>query len=704
YNYWSDGEWTEGRLDLGLYAGQRVRLGFLFAAGDTQNWDDTGTGWYIDDLRIETGPLPELPLAEGFEDPSSLERWTVDFGVWEIGSPTNGLVQPHGGTQCLATRLEGRYTDIRLSRIASASFVVPAADQLPRLRFWHWWNCSYGDAGRVQISTDDGATWSNLSPGYGDNGSGYNYWSDGEWTEGRLDLAPYAGRRVRLGFLFAAGDTQNWDDTGTGWYIDDLRIETGPLPELPRLEGFEDPSASDRWTADFGVWEIGTPTDALVPPHSGTRCLATRLTGRYADTRLSRVASAPFVVPSANQQPRLRFWHWWSFSYGDAGRVQISTDDGATWGNLSPAYGDDGSGANFDSKGEWKRESLPLSAYVGQRVRLGFLFVAADSQNWDDTGAGWYVDDLMIQTGNIGLAEMPNRAVDEKTPISFQANAVGADASSILTYLLPWAPEGASIDPETGLFSWLPGERHGPGVYRIPVQIVDYGNDEANEMVTVAITVNEVNEQPWLLPAALAVEPGQHLRFPLFAGDRDLPVNPLEFRMSGAPVGATLTTNTGVLEWSVPTGEASGTYRIEVALADHGSPGYTTNNTVVLTVTPNATYGVSVRHLGAADLEFTIHDATPGADYVLQHATAFLDPVTWVSASETVPAWTPTLPPEDYMDWSTWEEFVQAKLQRTPWTDVVRVTATRVPYVFVHTIPNLKGERIGLFRVSRVSR
>ena len=94
--------------------------------------------------------------------------------------------------------------------------------------------------------------------------------------------------------------------------------------------------------ADYGVWEIGVPTSGPGSAHGGTNCLATILSGNYTDDRSSRVVSPAFAVPAAGLNPRLRFWHWWSFKDYDFGQVQISTNNGASWQALSPKYGEDG--------------------------------------------------------------------------------------------------------------------------------------------------------------------------------------------------------------------------------------------------------------------------------------------------------------------------------------------------------------------------
>jgi len=471
-------------------------------------------------------------------------------------------------------------------------------------------------------------------------------------------------------------------------------------------EGFE--LGWNGWsTDDYSIWEVGRPTSGPGAAHSGTNCVATVLGGNYPDNRKARLVSSAFLVPTAEQLPRLRFWHWWSFNLYDAGQVQISTDGGLSWKALSGWYGHSSqyggaSGSDiFTSGGKWKREQFDLAPYAGKTVLLGFYFQSAGNGQMD---SGWYVDDLMIQVGSISLATVADQTVDEKTPVSFKVNAVGANANSSLAFSLPVAPKGAWIDPESGVFSWTPSERQGPGVYNIPVFLVDYGNGEANEMTTVKVTVNEVNERPWLLPDVLAVQPGQTLHFPLFAGDRDYPRNPLQYSMTGAPSGATLTADTGILDWTVPADAQLGMYQINVTLSDNGSPNYTTNNTITLTVTTNANYGLEMRQVADQDFEFTIQDTVTTEDYILQRAAELMAQPSWQFNGELVPAWYSFVNVTEAIEWLSWDEFGQQRLQRTQWQDVMRVSPTQMPYSFVHKVTDIAGEPVGLFRLVRVRR
>src|SRR5439155_709360 len=100
--------------------------------------------------------------------------------------------------------------------------------------------------------------------------------------------------------------------------------------------------------------------------------------------RLIRISS--FIVPSADQYPRLRFWHWFSFGYETYGTVEVQDVSNATWTAISSIY------AANNSSGVWTRPSLDLRNYAGKTIRVAFRI---QSQCCGPQGGpGWYVDDV----------------------------------------------------------------------------------------------------------------------------------------------------------------------------------------------------------------------------------------------------------------------------------------------------------------------
>ncbi len=88
------------------------------------------------------------------------------------------------------------------------------------------------------------------------------------------------------------------------------------------------------------------------------------------------------------------------------------------------------------------------------------------------------------------LGAVGDRTVDEGSELAFTATATDADIpANTLTFSLSGAPEGASIDPDTGEFSWTPTD---DGTYTVTVTVTDDGTGTLSDSETITITVDNV--------------------------------------------------------------------------------------------------------------------------------------------------------------------------------------------------------------------
>ena len=132
-------------------------------------------------------------------------------------------------------------------------------------------------------------------------------------------------------------------------------------------EDFEN-NPDDRWSADQGVWEMEQPTSGPGEAHSGLSCAATVLSGVYPSTaRSGLIRRSFFTVPSASENPRFRFWHWYSIGVLDWGQVQIKEEGSDEWIAISERYDNTGSGV-------WTCPYVDLSAYAGKKGPISFCF------------------------------------------------------------------------------------------------------------------------------------------------------------------------------------------------------------------------------------------------------------------------------------------------------------------------------------------
>lgn len=80
-----------------------------------------------------------------------------------------------------------------------------------------------------------------------------------------------------------------------------------------------------------------------------------------------------------------------------------------------------------------------------------------------------------------------NKEVDEGALLTFTATATDPDLpANQLTFSLIDAPEGASIDPDTGIFTWTPSATQS-GTYYITIRVTDGGGLFDEEIITVIV-------------------------------------------------------------------------------------------------------------------------------------------------------------------------------------------------------------------------
>ena len=174
------------------------------------------------------------------------------------------------------------------------------------------------------------------------------------------------------------------------------------------------------------------------------------------------------------------------------------------------------------------------------------------------------------------------KSVNMLDELTFTATASDVDVISgtadTLAFSLTGAPTGASINQNTGVFSWTPTASQ-TGQHPVTVQVEDGAGATDSEVVT--ITVTESNENPTLNPIGpKSVNELDELTFTATASDDDAG-DTLEFTLVGTPpTGASITPN-GAFSWT-PTERQDGTHSITVRVSDGN--GGTASETVTVTV------------------------------------------------------------------------------------------------------------------------
>ena len=143
------------------------------------------------------------------------------------------------------------------------------------------------------------------------------------------------------------------------------------------------------------------------------------------------------------------------------------------------------------------------------------------------------------------LVQPTNLVANEGALITFTNLASDADLpAQALTFSSPNLPEGASLHPTTGLFTWQTLEQHGPGVYVVTIRVADNGTPSLNDQKNFQITVNESNRAP-VLPAVgpQVAYTNTLLSFSMVASDLDLPVQSISYGLATSLAGAGLDGN-----------------------------------------------------------------------------------------------------------------------------------------------------------------
>jgi hypothetical protein len=163
---------------------------------------------------------------------------------WQWGTATHGPSSAHSGVRLWGTILDGNYhIGPLLSTLYSDTLFI--ADSAV-LTFWQWYNTEgLFDGGNVKISTDDGATWTILTPEDGYDGILSNsfqnplggqpafYGLSGAWQMETIDLSTYSGTVAIIRFDFGSDDSGN----SLGWYIDDFSVLNAGLASAGWISG-----------------------------------------------------------------------------------------------------------------------------------------------------------------------------------------------------------------------------------------------------------------------------------------------------------------------------------------------------------------------------------------------------------------------------------------------------------------------------------
>ena len=209
---------------------------------------------------------------------------------------------------------------------------------------------------------------------------------------------------------------------------------------------------------------------------------------------------------------------------------------------------------------------------VGTKSAYAVNVTASGDTVFED-GNNWRMVDVTVTgQGNTApvLGSIGPKTVAELESLTFVAAATDHESDSLTFSLGSGHPADASIDPDTGAFSWTPAEDQ-DGTHTVTVQVSD-GNG-GNDSEDVTVTVNEANVAPSITdPGSKTVTELQSLTFTVEASDDDVisgAPDTLTFSLAGAPpAGASIDPDTGAFSWT-PAEDQDGTHTVTVRARDY---------------------------------------------------------------------------------------------------------------------------------------
>ncbi len=178
------------------------------------------------------------------------------------------------------------------------------------------------------------------------------------------------------------------------------------------------------------------------------------------------------------------------------------------------------------------------------------------------------------------------QVVNVGSRITFIVSATDADAppDSVTITCDNCTQLGASFDPSTGNFTWIPTVAQGPGDYYANFTATDHLLPQLTDSKTVTIRVVEGEQPPALtVPGPQTVEVGNLLIFAVSANDPD-GNDMVTLSASDVPSGASFDPDLGSFVWTPNNGQGPSVYTITFKAIEAGPNSLSDTKTVTITV------------------------------------------------------------------------------------------------------------------------
>lgn len=375
------GSWGTTVIDLSSLTnpGDTIKVRFNFS----QDGCNGVEGWYVDDIRVYSCPVleaPTLSLGPDYTNPdpdgSYTLNWTRPAGAsgpdvlqessvcgpllssdgssltgWTAASgPANEPVRPMWQTSSTKPNHEGNSafwanpvseteTQNTFATLTYNDPIAIPATGITTLRFSEWYFNEDDDKGYVEVSTDNGATWTpiytNARPMSDLPDAGAAAFAEEGLSQQAFDLTIYSGQTIRLRFRYALGQSNFVFFVQYGWYIDDISITNDSFTDVVTTNGTSHTvTGRPTGTRCYRVRSNYTFGSQVVPgPYSNQATAVSSLVEcvtNFAHSSFGSVASATSTYTSRNYSPA-----------------------GAINGDRTGAGWEQGGGWNDSTRGQW---------------------------------------------------------------------------------------------------------------------------------------------------------------------------------------------------------------------------------------------------------------------------------------------------------------------------------------------------------------
>lgn len=390
--------WTQTIISLADYIGQEIYLRFRI---DARNSSHTADGWWIDDFALRNAPEGVIRpnWCDGMEDGGS--EWIAD-GTWSVvvgsdynpSQPYNQTIAAHDNSQMFWSDSPGaNYADDTNSALTLNAKLDMTSNLFPQMVFWHQWDLANSEDLYVEVSQDDGSTWTPIwTYQYNNLPEGYRFVPNHKyntvlsWTREVIDLSAYAGTVIRVRFRLDATYSSSVDD---GWWLDDICFVeyNEPVRRVP----FE-----DNLELQGGNWHIGGDwTVSNENTHDGLLAFSDSHGRDYTHESNGIVELKGIFDLDGTVEPTLYYWESFFLQYEDYALVEVnlSEDGGSTWTGWDTI-----DQHRYDDVSSWNRRQIDLRPYIpdadnDRLIKLRFRLYAARDARVDK---GWWIDDIAI--------------------------------------------------------------------------------------------------------------------------------------------------------------------------------------------------------------------------------------------------------------------------------------------------------------------